>query len=235
MRFQHAPEIRRDHPDLVAGVLHVDGITATAPDASLGARIAGHTARAAARLGGGTESDLPEIQAWRRAFARMGLKPTKYRCAAEQLLRRYRLRGALPHIHPLVDLCNAVSLAYAIPVAALDLAGVDGDLTVRPATGTEDYRTLSGEPEHPDPGEVIFADSAGRAHARRWTNRQSGHSTVRPDTSRVLIVAEALHPTAAPDVAALTAALAEDLRALWPVAPRAAILTAAEPACAVAG
>ncbi len=59
---------------------------------------------AAERLAGRTESELEEIQAWRRAFARMGLKPTQYRCAAESLLRRFRKEGALPRIHPVVDL-----------------------------------------------------------------------------------------------------------------------------------
>ncbi len=227
MLFRHAVEIWRDHPDLVPGVVHVRGIDATA---EVGKRVAEWTARAADRLDGRTESELAEIQAWRRAFGRMGLKPTRYRCAAESLLRRYRREGALPSIHPLVDLCNAVSLAYAVPVAVLDLAGVTGDLTVRPAAGDEDYRTLAGEPERPEPGEVIFADAAGRAHARRWTNRQSGHSTVRPTTTEVLIVAEALHGTAVPDVTELTAALVGELRAVWSVSPRSAVLTRAEPA-----
>jgi hypothetical protein len=34
---------------------------------------------------------------------------------------------------------------------------------------------------------VIFADQAGQAHARRWTNRQSGRSAVSPATSTVLM------------------------------------------------
>ena len=76
---------------------------------------------AKSRLAGvAAESELPEIQAWRRAFAAMGLKPTQYRCASESLLRRFRKEGSLPRLHPLVDLCNAVSLAFAIPVAVLD-------------------------------------------------------------------------------------------------------------------
>jgi DNA/RNA-binding domain of Phe-tRNA-synthetase-like protein len=145
------------------------------------------------------------------------------------LLRRYRREGALPSIHPLVDLCNAVSLAYAIPVAVLDLTGVAGDLTVRPADGDEDYRTLAGEPEHPEAGEIIFADGKRHAHARRWTNRQSAHSTVGPTTSEVLIVAEALHETAVPAVTDLLATLTTELRTAWDVSPRSALLTRADP------
>ncbi len=136
----------------------------------------------------------------------MGLKPTQYRCASESLLRRFRKEGSLPALHPLVDLCNAVSLAYAIPVAVLDLDAVSGPLEVRYATGDEEYLTFAGDTEHPAPGEVIFADQAGQAHARRWTNRQSGRSAVRDTTSTALIVAEALHDSAPADVLDLIAA-----------------------------
>jgi DNA/RNA-binding domain of Phe-tRNA-synthetase-like protein len=140
--------------------------------------------RATARLAGRPESQFPEIAAWRRAFSQMGLRPTQYRCASEALLRRFRKDGSLPSIHPLVDVCNAVSLAYAIPIAVFDLDQVTGNLTVRHATGTETYATFAGDTETPEAGEVIFADDAGHAHARRWTNRQSGRSAIRPEPSR---------------------------------------------------
>ncbi len=159
----------------------------------------------------------------------MGLKPTQYRCASEALLRRFRKEGSLPPIHPVIDLCNAVSLAYAIPVAAFDTAKVSEWLEVRRAAGDESYETFGGEIEHPEPGEVIFADAAGRAHARRWTNRQSGASAVRESTTSILVVAEALHETAAADVERLVATISEELAALWPVTPRSGMLSAADP------
>src|ERR1700733_8379938 len=175
MRFQHSADIWRDFPRLVPGALYVDGITSTAE-----IRADSFYAAAAARLAGvAPEAERPEIQAWRRAFAQLGLKPTQYRCASESLLRRFRKEGSLPRLHPLVDLCNAVSLAYAVPVAVLDLDAITGPLEVRYATGAEEYLTFAGDIEHPAPAEVIFADQAGQAHARRWTNRQSGRSAVR--------------------------------------------------------
>jgi DNA/RNA-binding domain of Phe-tRNA-synthetase-like protein len=254
MDFQHSAQIWRDFPALVPGVLYAEGITADTPadPAAAGgqtytAAAGGQTDPAAAggqtytaadrfaavaksRLAGvASESELPEIQAWRRAFAAMGLKPTQYRCASESLLRRFRKEGSLPRLHPLVDLCNAVSLAFAIPVAVLDLSAVTGPLEVRYATGEEEYLTFAGDTEHPVAGEVIFADQAGQAHARRWTNRQSGRSAVRATTSTALIVAEALHDSAPADVPDLIAALAAELQALWTIEPRTAILTAAAP------
>ena len=227
MQFQHSGDIWRDFPQLVPGVLYVSGVTG---DAAAGPAADRFAAMAKSRLAAvSAESELPEIQAWRRAFAAMGLKPTQYRCASESLLRRFRLQGSLPGLHPLVDLCNAVSLAFAIPVAAFDAGAITGPLEVRYAAGDEKYLTFAGEVEHPAAGEVIFADGAGHAHARRWTNRQSGRSAVRDSTATALIVAEALHDEAPRDVAELVAVLAAELAAVWSAAPSAAVLTAADP------
>ncbi len=227
MEFQHSVDIWRSFPQLVPGTLYLEGITSTA---EVGAAADRFAAIAKSRLAAvAAESELPEIQAWRRAFAAMGLKPTQYRCASESLLRRFRKEGSLPRLHPLVDLCNAVSMAFAIPVAVLDVAQVTGPLEVRHATGDETYLTFAGDTEHPAPGEVIFADQAGQAHARRWTNRQSGRSAVRDTTSTALIVAEALHEDAPTDVAELITALAAELQAAWSLTPQTAILTVASP------
>ncbi len=231
MQFQHSAGIWRDFPQLVPGALYAEGI---AVHASTGPAADRFAAVAKSRLAAvAAESELPEIQAWRRAFAAMGLKPTQYRCASESLLRRFRKEGTLPRVHPLVDLCNAVSLAFAIPVAVLDVARIAGPLEVRYATGDETYLTFAGDIEHPAPGEVVFADRAGQAHARRWTNRQSGLSAVRDSTTRALIVAEALHDSAPADVAELAAALTAEIQAAWSVTPQAAVLTASFPRFAI--
>ncbi|TCN36156.1 B3/4 domain-containing protein [Sinorhizobium americanum] len=221
MYFRHSSDIWSAFPELAAGVLYVEGIH---PDVSAADYVTQFEAAAKARLTDAAESDLPEIQAWRRGFSRMGLKPTQYRSASEALLRRFRKEGTLPRIHPLIDLCNAASLAYAVPIAVFDLDKVAGHLEVRRAAGSEIYVTFAGETEHPEPQEVIFADQEGRAHARRWTNRQSGHSAVREETERVLIVAEGLHAGAASDVERLIDELGAAIRSVWSVNPRTAIL-----------
>ncbi|MEV6837133.1 phenylalanine--tRNA ligase beta subunit-related protein [Streptomyces sp. NPDC051133] len=227
MRFRHAPSIWSTYPELASGALYATGVDARA---DTGPRAAAYTARAVARLAGATEGEFPEVLAWRRAFSRMGMKPTQYRCASESLLRRLRKEGALPRIHPLVDLCNALSVAYAVPVAVLDVDRIAGPLLeVRPAGGDESYVPFGGGVEHPGPGEVTFADSAGRAHARRWTHRQSGFSAVGEHTGRVLVVAEAMHEGGAQMVPELLKTLEEEVGAHWAAVTRKAVLTPAAP------
>jgi len=226
MYFCHAPEIWQQFPQLAAGLLVANGIQ---PQVEVEAQLQPWYQRARERLSQGPESQLAEVAAWRRTYAQMGLKPTQYRSAGEALLRRFRREDAVPRLHPLVDLCNAVSLAFALPVAVFDLAQVEAFLEVRPARGTEEYLAFSGEIEIPPADEIIFADGANHVHARRWTFRQSRRSVITPETGRALIVSEGLHESARADVAALIEALAEEIGRGWSPPSHRAMLTAEAP------
>ena len=226
MYFRHSAQMWQQFPQLVPGLLVVNGIT---PNVDVKARLTPLYQRAREQLQEQAESQMPQVAAWRRAYSQMGLKPTKYRSAAEALLRRFKREDDIPQLHPLVDLCNAVSLAYALPVAVFDLQHVDTFLEVRHATGTEEYLAFNGQIENPAPQEVIFADAANHVHARRWTFRQSRQSTITPQTSFALIVSEGLHETAVTDVSNLITELAENIAAVWSKPRQQAILTANSP------
>ena len=73
MRFQHNEAIWRDFPLLAAGAVVMHGETS---DRAVARQTQRFLDRADVRLRRSSESELPEIQAWRRAFAQMGLKPT---------------------------------------------------------------------------------------------------------------------------------------------------------------
>lgn len=221
MRFSYSAHLQHSFPERVTAVLSLDAVS---PVADVAGAAAPFLTRAAARLAQDPESQFPEIQAWRRAYAKMGHKPTQIRCASEALLRRFRKDKSLPSIHPLIDLCNAASLSFAIPIAVFDRDRISGDMTVREATGSETYETFAGDVETPDPGEIIFADDEGTAHARRWANRQSKRSAVSPASRRALIVAEALHASAPTDITALAHALGAALTASFAQAPAISLL-----------
>lgn len=200
--FQYHPTILTDYPTIQAGLLYVTGLQNGPTPPALLEQYTAEQAAVNARL---PESlaDLPSIAAWRTAFRQFGVNPTKYRCAAEALLRRLSKAGDIPSINALVDIGNLISIRYALPVAIFDWRGVTGTVTVRPAIGNERFTELgTAESVHPEAGEVIFADETGMVLARRWCWRQSAESAAREDTTAVLVAIEAQHAEDAADVQA---------------------------------
>jgi len=198
VEFTYDSSVAHQYPSLVTGLIEVNSV-ARLGDASTDIQEILLDARQ--RIPNAGEGTIPSIAAWRRVFASMGLKPTKHRCAAESLLRRLRKSGDLATVHPLVDLCNAVSALFAVPIATFDTSRITEALAVVPASGSEEYLSFSGAIEAPLPGEIIFRDVEFRAHARRWCCKQSSLSMVRADTDTVMIVIEAVHDHASRDVA----------------------------------
>ncbi len=68
-----------------------------------------------------------------------------------------------------------------------------------------------------------------RAKRTRAANRQSAFSAVSESTSAALIVAEALHASAAKDMPELIDAIAVELEAAWPVRASITVLTRESP------
>jgi DNA/RNA-binding domain of Phe-tRNA-synthetase-like protein len=217
--FSYDPAVLDRYPGIHAGIVIASGLTNGPAPPALQERYGAAQKEVAERLATTPPAGLPSIAAWRRAFAAFGAKPTQYRSAAEALLRRLAKHGDIPSINTLVDLGNLVSIRYALPVAVVDLAGIDGGITVRFATGTERFTDLgSAEPVVPEPGEVVFVDRAGVACARRWCWRQSAQSATRATTTEALVVVEGLHEGAERDVAAAREEIVALLGAFQPAA-----------------
>jgi DNA/RNA-binding domain of Phe-tRNA-synthetase-like protein len=207
------------YPGIHAGIVIASGLANGPAPPALQERYRAAQREVADRLATTPPAGLPSIAAWRRAFAAFGAKPTQYRSAAEALLRRLAKHGDIPSLGTLVDLGNLVSIRYALPVAVVDLAGIDGDITVRFATGAERFTDLGGtEPVAPEPGEVVFVDRAEVACARRWCWRQSAQSATGATTTDALVVVEGLHDGAERDVAAARDEIAALLAEFQPAA-----------------
>ncbi len=229
--FRYDPAIVDRFPGIVGGVIHATGVANGPTPKELAVAFAAEQSSVRQRVGETPLSELPALAAWRRVFRGFGVDPTQYRSAAEALLRRLTKQGELPSIGTLVDLANLVSIRHALPVAVFDLATVSGGIAVRLARGDERWADLgSSETDHPEVGEVIFADEADVVVARRWCWRQSAESAAREGTTHVLVTVEGHHDSASDDVSAALDELERLLRTYGgnPAMHR-AMLTAADP------
>jgi DNA/RNA-binding domain of Phe-tRNA-synthetase-like protein len=136
----------------------------------------------------------PRIEAWHTAYRSFGTNPRRIRPSVDALGRRFAKKGTLPRINPAVDSYNAVSVRHGLPAGAFDLDHVTGDVAIQHADGSESFTPL-GEPdtvEHPKPGEIIYADTAG-VLTRHWNHRDSHRTRVTEDSTHVAFVLETLH------------------------------------------
>jgi DNA/RNA-binding domain of Phe-tRNA-synthetase-like protein len=201
--FGYDPAVLARYPSVVGGAVLARGVAngPSAPD--LQRRFEDEQRWVIARIGATPLSDIPSLAAWRKAFRGFGVDPTQYRGAAEALLRRLTKSGEVPSIGTLVDIGNLVSIRHAIPTAVFDLDRLKPPVRVRFADGSEDFHDIGQSTSvHPEPGEVVFVDTANVVVARRWCWRQSEAGAARHDTVNVVITTEAHHQQARADVEA---------------------------------
>lgn len=141
-------------------------------------------------------STHPHIAAWREAFGRFGAKPSRYLCSVEALIGRVLKGQELPAINEVVDIYNSVSVRHVLPVGGEDLDALTSDLTLTFAVGSEPFDEMAGGEvavSHPEPGEVVWADSSG-VTCRRWNWRQGYRTRLTVDTHNAYFVLDRLAP-----------------------------------------
>ncbi len=199
--FQYHPEIASRFPDIVGGVLVARGMQNSPTPEVLKDIYQSEQLATITRIGSTPLSALETLAAWRSAFRIFGVNPTKYRSAAEALLRRLTKKGDIPNINTIVDICNLISIRYALPVAGFDTRALDLPITVQLSDGNEKFTPLfQKEYEHPEAGEVIFADEKMSVVARRWCWRQSDESATQPHTTDAVFTIESQHPGGQTDI-----------------------------------
>ena len=228
--FQYDEKITSNYPGLCGGVIVARGMTNAPSPASLKERYQAEQAAVKARIGATPLSELPSLGAWRRAFSAFGVSPTKYRSAAEALLRRLTKKGDIPCINTLVDIGNLVSIRYGLPVAIFDTRQIATPITVHYSDGGELYTELaSGEAMRPEAGEVVFSDENKMVVARRWCWRQSATSAANAGTTEAVITVEAHHAGGAVDIESALGDLLALLREFAGGSYESAVLDAGNP------
>ncbi|WP_448575541.1 B3/B4 domain-containing protein [Thermomicrobium sp.] len=157
---------------------------------------------------------LPEIDVWRRAFRQLGWSASTYQSSVEALVRRTLKGNPPPSINPAVDLANAASLRFLVPIGAHDLATAPKGLTVRASLPGDRFLPLGDDaPEEPEVGEIVYVHDHD-VRTRRWVWRQSRTGLVTPDSRTILFPIDAFQGVTAAAAMAAADWLSEQLRSL---------------------
>lgn len=136
-------------------------------------------------------SDNPVIQVYRKAYQQFKTKKGA-RSSIEALLKRVSGNNPVRSINPLVDIYNAVSLRYALPVGAEDLDTFVGNLQLTITEGGDEFYLIGDDTNQPTlPGELCYKDQAG-AVCRCFNWRDGERTMITDQTKNAFLVIELL-------------------------------------------
>jgi DNA/RNA-binding domain of Phe-tRNA-synthetase-like protein len=158
------------------------------------------------------------LASWRDAYKAFGAKPQRTPSSAEALSRRLQRDHTLGSINAIVDLYNAVSVRYAVPIGGEDLAAYVGVPRLMRAAGGEPFETTrDGQVvlDLVEAGEVVWRDDLG-VTCRRWNWRQTHRTQITVETTDIWFVLERLEPMPIEALREAGEAIAEGIRSLAP-------------------
>lgn len=193
-------------PDAAIGVIVVSGMRRAdevpPEDAAAIARLLREANEQADRhLTSNTISENEVVRVWREAYRRFKTKKGA-RCSIENLLKRVLKGNPVGSITPSVDVYNAVSLKYALPVGGEDADALVGDFRLGVTEGGDAFLPLGEDEEDPTlPGELCYRDDEG-AVCRCFNWRDGQRSALTDESERAFLVMECVDPARIDDLRA---------------------------------
>lgn len=130
--------------------------------------------------------EAPQMTCYRDAFRNLGMNPNKFMPSIEALLTRIAKKKGFPSINPAVDLGNAVSIKYCLPLGAHDLGTIDKELSVRFSEPEDSFIAFGKtEIEKPDDDELVYV-SDNEIRTRKWIWRQSEIGKITEKTNSII-------------------------------------------------
>ena len=188
MLFYVTEKVFDKMPNAVFGLVSVKGVDNSRDYDFIHAMLNENIASCEKYFEGKAVKQEKELQPYRNAFQALGINPNKFMSSIEALLTRIAKKKGMPHINPVVDLGNAISLKYYLPVGAHDLSTMDGEFCVRTATAEDTFLPFGAEDrESVDIDEVVYATGT-KVRTRRWIWRQSEEGKIDAGTNELLFI-----------------------------------------------
>lgn len=172
-------------PNYCVGIIEVSGIDNSKLNQRIDAMLSENIAKFSETYKDCNIREIENIKAYREAFLSLNMNPNKFMCSIEALTKRVQKVQELPHINPIVNLGNALSVKYLLAMGAHDIEKLESDLEVRFSTTDDSFLPMGDTTTEVMPkGELIYA-SNNTVKTRRWIWRQSDNSKITAETNHV--------------------------------------------------
>jgi len=159
--------------------------------------------------------EAEKIMPYRQAYSKLGINPNKFMSSIEALASRISKKKGFPEINPIVDLGNAISLKYLVPLGAHDVDSATGDIVVRFSHMGDKFIPFGEEAvEVLEEGELIYA-AGDQVKTRRWIWRQSEAGKITEDSRNIFFPIDGFNGKNRDSVIAARDELADLLKSLF--------------------
>lgn len=192
-KFIVSADLFKLFPHLCIGVVVAEGVSNHGTDPEVVALLGARALALFENLQGVDLKTHPHIAVWREVFQKLGQNPNKFPSSIEALAKRVAKKNELPDINRVVNLVNAMSVTFVLPMGAHDMDTLPGDIEVRLARPTDVFIPITGtEPESLDEGEVVYA-TGDQIRTRKWVWRQGETAKVMPVSTRFFFPIDAFY------------------------------------------
>jgi DNA/RNA-binding domain of Phe-tRNA-synthetase-like protein len=134
-------------------------------------------------LKGQAAKNIYDFGQYHAAMRIFGINPSKYQISIEALLNRVSKGGNLASISPVVDLANAVSLKYLVPLGVHDIDSLTDDLEIRFSNSGDIFEDSEDKPNEGE--EPVYA-SGNTIRTRKWIWRQMPVGKISEKTANIV-------------------------------------------------
>ena len=185
MKFIVQKEVFDKIEDLYIGVVVAKGVDNSKEYKEIDKMLEESMANAKKEFEGVKAKEDPRVIPYREGFQKVGINPNKFQCSVEAMVNSISKGRDVPHINPLVNLNNAISLKYTLPMGTHNLGLSNNDIELRFAVDEDTFVPMGTDTvEKLEPEELVYVVD-NKVRTRRWAWRQSKEGMIDKDTSYV--------------------------------------------------
>ena len=185
MKFIVQKEVFDKLDDLYIGVVIAKGVDNSKEYKNIDKMLDESIAKAKEEFEEVKAKEDPRVIPYREGFQKVGINPNKFQCSVEAMVNSISKGRDVPHINPLVNLNNAISIKYTLPMGTHNLGLSNSNIELRYAVEEDTFEPMgSDEVEKLDDNELVYVVD-NQVRTRRWAWRQSKQGMIDKDTNYV--------------------------------------------------
>jgi len=170
--------------DLVIAVVTAEGLNNSIANNKITEFFNDAVTKQKENLKGQAAKSIYDFEQYHASMRSFGINPSKYQISIEALLNRVSKSGNLASISPVVDLANAVSLKYLVPLGVHDIDSLVDDLEIRFSNSGDVFEDSEDRPSN-ECEELVYA-SGNTIRTRKWIWRQMPVGKISEKTTNIV-------------------------------------------------